>query len=726
MGTPAWWATHRDIERVYVVADRVPDPVRAVSLLLSLVPVAAPHADGLLARAEAAAALVAPKDTWVPAVTSVVRAAVAAGRADQALDIAAGTADVGVREHLRVVIAGGLAAAGDVAGALTAADLIANERVRERAVVAVAAHADADQAAALADTLPGPARRVAALLSAGLVEDAKAIATRIPWSSARGPALAAVAVALAGRGDVDGAITLVKMTDGRRRRDSALLAMVRSAPVAATSIGSRDKRDKARQSLTRTAARAGRFGAALDLAAGLTYPMDRASADSDIAITAAGGGQLLFALELLDTVPQNYYEVSAVLRVAVATARRGPRELAIETIIDPVAIHRALGEPHWRKEEVMAGAAGAAVAGRLDHVTSIARSFGDSYNETRTLREAARAAARAGRPESAVALAGRITDATARAGTEQEIAVAAAGRGDTDAAVDIAERIADPRTKASALAAVSCAAVRAGRPIPLLLNRIEAAADSLPRVDRPAARSHLAEAVAYAGRIEDALSIMKDLLRPEILTRVARAAAWLGRVDEALAFVRPSAPLAVAAAMGGHRDRALDIAAQLAPQPRIDTVIDIAGTAAAVGDLTAAHRIIATVPTRHQNRALRVAVRAAVEQDRLDDATEIALTLLDNRNPTPLVRAAAITGDLGRATTIAAILGDNRWRDQDRALALAATITADRGDLNAAIAVAATIADPYLRMRSWAHIACDLNVTDARTAADRFLPLAQA
>jgi hypothetical protein len=171
-------------------------------------------------------------------------------------------------------------------------------------------------------------------------------------------------------------------------------------------------------------------------------------------------------------------------------------------------------------------------------------------------------------------------------------------------------------------------------------------------------------------------------------------------------------------------DRALEIAARLRPHSyRRDTILTLARTLAAAGDLDRALAIAAAQRPRVRDDILRAVARVtppataiAVAYGIGDAGTRCAAMI-------ELSTSLAITGAVDTALAAVTALRDTHWDRGDMMLNHIATITADRGDLRTALRIAAGIEDAYSRMSVWTHTAWWLPAAELPAMADLFLPL---
>jgi hypothetical protein len=655
MTLAAAWVRGADAARVDELAARVVDPARAVAVLVALAAVDPERASTLLDRAEALVGQVRHANERVIAALSLVRAEVAAGRVDRALAVAD---IVGSRagEHLRaVIVAGG------------------NE------------------------TRPtGPVRRVEALVAAGRLGEATAIARRIQISGDRGAALASVAAALAGRGELGRARAILPTIPGAAHRRATTIALVRAgATDLLATIADPYERAREARGAAEAVARSGRIDEALTIAAGVEYDYPRAQATASVAVVAAELGLADRAIAIDET--SGYREASTTMRIAEALARAGDLTRAVVLVTAPEFLEQARGNPVWRVDEVIAGARAAAVDGRLDRALAVARSVERyPYYTARALSAAAVSAAGAGHTAVAEQLAAAIDKPAARNRANREIAVTTAERGDVDAALAMVAGYTDDFARERTLVELSRVTGRD------LLAGVSVA--------RPGPR---AMAAAHAGDLDRALAIVGE--HADLVRRVTIAAAARGRLDDGPPDA--SMPYAVAVAVGGHVDHALAIAKDLRPRVRRrDALTGIARTLAAAGDVDRALAVATAMGRRDRDHALYWIARTLGEHGRFDDATAVAAGITHDRDGAmwTLLHAATVAGH-PIALTLARFVGD------DRALAGLARVTADRGRPWDALAVVAMITEPYQRTSAWAHVASALGPTELPRAARSLL-----
>lgn len=716
MGTPAQWAATGDTAAADALVADMFAPSAAVRTLLSLLGVAdsAERAIVLLRRAAAAAARVTPASPRAVATIAVVRGAVATGHYGVAREIAADT-EPGLREHLLETLPAMLARRGalDLAEELVATLAEPHRRARAHAAVTTERARRGEDPAELTGTVADPGARIGVLLAGGLVTQAADLADSVAPAASHGIVRTELAAALAARGDLERAATIIERTPGRARRWLARRAALAAAVPVPAAAGLADRlsgwdRIRSLAGLAVRAARAGHLDDAREITASTGQDVRVVHA---VAVATAEHGDTAAATRMLaDTEP----DTNTALLAAAAMARHGEQAAAIALVTDPANCAQYDWEVHPDVRDARPSARAAAAAGEVDRVVAIAARMRPSSRRV-ILRAAAVTAARHGRTDTGLAIAGELGDETERAEAVTDVLAATAARGDLPTAFALLDEHVSQDRRLPALLAVAEALHRAGRlPATGLLERA---------AGLPGAHDQNKAELAVAEGVIDLPALRRLPEHSDLPRRIACLAAAQGRFDDALALTGPSRQLVVSAAIGGQVSSALAMAADLVRDQATrhgtrsvaiehrDLLANVCRALGVAGRLDQA----VDVARVHRGFGLRQAGIAAAAHGHLDAAWH-AWQLVGGPGPAEIIEVAvhALDAALDAARTVP----DDAYGGRDRLFRDLAVIAADRGLVATAAAAAAGVERAgWARASAWRHLAARFDRDQLRAAA---------
>ena len=571
--------------------------------------------------------------------------------------------------------------------------------------LALACHRDhlADRNAKIPVTLPA----VWAIL--GQLPRARALAASIPDSNLQVSALAKLAEALAGAGQVRQAEDFAAQAEAIARSIAYPEWQVYAlAEVAGALAGAGDVR-QAEDFAARAEA----------IARSIAHPGVHEDALAEAARALAGAGQVGRAEAIARSIADQGVQASALARVAEALARAGQVRQAEDYAAQAEVIARSAADPYLQDSALAEAARALAGTGQVRRAEAIARSIAHPSFRASALAEVAGALAGAGQHQQAEVIVGLIAELGGQACALAKVALALAEAGQVRQAEDYAAQAEAIARSISyrdwrALAEVAGALAEAGQH----QQAEEVIACSIPDPgDQARALAKVALALAGAGQVRQAedyaaqaeaiaRSITDPYLLDSALAEAARALAGTGQVRRAEAIARSiahphlqaSALIEVAGALAraGQHQQAESIACSIAdPTWQVSALAEIAGALGAAGQVRQAEDYAA------QAEAIaRSTPHPGVQEDALAEAA----------------RALAGAGQVRQAEAIARSIASPEW--QGGALAEVAGALARAGQHQQAESIARSIADQGLRASALSQIAATLaRAGDARSAS---------
>ncbi|WP_345539360.1 hypothetical protein [Phytohabitans rumicis] len=552
----------------------------------------------------------------------------------------------------------------------------------------------------------------------GQPDRAEAVAHGITDQFRRARALAAVAMAAAGSGDLDraqrtalAAETVAGNVTDPHDRARAFVAVAKAlaaagefdrAEAACDLIDDRYQQTRAQAAVAAAIAAAGEFDRAEALTRAALDPYQHGQVLAAAAGAIAAAGDLDRAEKVGRDTTDPYPRLQALAAVAEAAIAAGDRDRAGMLADKVEALARGTVDPYARARALAAAARAIASAGEFDRAEVTARSTTDLYPQVQALAAVADVAARAGDRRRAGQLADAVEALADRAdhGYERARALAAAAgaiaaAGDLDRAEAVAHRIYNPDNQTQALAAVATAAAAAGHH-----DRARRLADEAETV----AHRSIADRRQSARRMTE-LADMAGPGRSELTRLTARMLADPYQDAQILA----AAATATGAAGDLDRTRRLADEAESAtrgvadPYRQAHLFAVVAEARAASDDLERAEATARGIVNRDLRTGALAALRAddnGVRRQLLDDTTEAIArsvaapsTSAQAHALAAAARMAAAIGDLDRtgwfvdeAREAARGITDHDQRTQVRAALVEASVAA--GDLDRADAIA--------------------------------------
>ena len=432
----------------------------------------------------------------------------------------------------------------------------------------------------------------------------------------------------------------------------------------------------------------GRTSAAIDLAAGIEIPEQRAEALGKVAVALAEAGQTGPAQQAAAEIDDPEWQAEALRRVTAALAKGDHPRQAAETVIP--APHATTETDALQRSTQAASNAVLADAGQAGTALLAAAKVSDPEWHVETLTDAAAALTRAGRPEQAAEAARQALRVVSsihvpwrRAEALGKVAVALAGAGQAGPALQAVASI-DPWRRAEALGKVAVALADAGQAGPAL--------QTVAKISDPQRRaetlSKVAVALASTGQPGNAAEVAGQALQnlTEIDDPEQRTGALSG-VAEALSGA------ADALARDGHPSLAIEVGRQ--------ALQAVAGLDDRQRRAEALNRVAVALAGAGQ---AEIAIQAAADLDdqgrRAEALTGVAEALADAGQ----AKQAALAS--GLALQAAAGLGDREWRAY--ALSGVAVALAGPGHAEPALHAASKIDDPRRRAEALGRVAVAL------------------
>ncbi|GAB3852774.1 hypothetical protein GCM10027610_081630 [Dactylosporangium cerinum] len=533
---------------------------------------------------------------------------------------------------------------------------------------------------------------------------AEALARGFTDPDRQAEALAGVAEAVAGTGDLDHAVRIVNSLPDPARQIEAL------AKIAAATV------------------EAGDLDRAAQIARDIPDPGRQAEAVAKVAAAAVAAGDLDRAAQIARDIPDPNQQAKALLKVTEAAVSNGDPRHALR-VADSITT-----DAYLRAAALTSVAEAAARTGDLDHAEQIASSIPDPFLRVGALTAVAAAAAGTGRLDQARHLAvdaeriaHRITHPHSQASALASVVNAAVSAGDLDHAEQVADSIAEPENRVKAIAAVAKASSSIGDHARRLIADAETMVHEItgPWSQRWAVEK-LVEAAMSTGDLDDAVRIAHSLAdlsdQAEVLATIAEAAAGAGDLDRAEGIAESTGhsshqldalrSVAEAAISMGDRGRAERIARSaavvaagkgaglMATATAQGLQATVAAAAAGIGDLADVARIVGHVaePDRQALMLAQTAARTddlACARQLITDAERVARGITNSydqgRVLASVAEASANIGDADRAARIAHSITDGGHRKW--AMAKVIDIVARTGDLDHAQRLAYGVSD---------------------------------
>ncbi|MET7968795.1 hypothetical protein [Micromonospora sp. NPDC005305] len=676
------------------------------------------------------------------------------GRPDRAEALASSIMDPGVRATALIHVAAALATTGDTdrAEALAQAhpDLAQSSLGLDQEALAAVVHVlaqsgDLDRAEAVARSIARPDQRVAALIDATYAacragdpvrgqslaaQAAAAIANpdseldhqmRADWPETSSIALAA---AFARAGAPDAAEAMARSLTDPDQQVDALVGIARAvsqagdpsrgralaaqAEAVARTIPTVAWQPYALASVAAAVAAAGDSGGARRLACSITNPGMRAKALVQVVKALAAAGDWRNAQAVAYSIDGAYRRAEALASVAGALAGAGelPRAEGLAWLIT---------DPFQRARALVSVATALAATGDRDHgravaaqAEAVARTINAVDPQAEILAAIAEVQAFAGAPDRAVFLAHSLISAGWQMKALTAIAQALADAGNLDRgravaaqAETVARSVTDTDWQARMLRAAVDALITIGD-----LNRAESAARLITEtVWQASALSTVSEAMMLAGELARAETVAGSIADPAFQVR-----ALAELVPALVGLGEPERGHAVATRAEAAARSISD------PEERVEALARVASAFVKVGQGDHGHALAAEAAAgaRTVDLVWREAAvsRAAIDlagAGYADVADALAASLTEPSQAAPALRAVAealsIGGNADRSQAAArqADAMDRRVLDGGQpaqSLAELARTLAEKGDVNAAVAVTHTSTDP--EQRAWA------------------------